>query len=95
MLLSIEFDLRFHCRQTEGFANALFGKLTIKIPNFRTLHYRLSKMNIDLDCKPQHSRPDNFLIIIDTTALTPIGEEDEEQIWKGSKKGWMDKGSHS
>ena len=44
LLLFIKFALRLPYRQTEGFARKLFGSPGIKVPDFRTLHYRFSKL---------------------------------------------------
>ncbi len=44
LIFFIKFALRLPYRQTEGFARKLFGSLGIKVPNFKTLHYRFSKL---------------------------------------------------
>ena len=42
-LLFLKSVLRLPYRQTERVARKIFGRLGIKVPNFRTLHYRLSR----------------------------------------------------
>jgi len=49
MLLFIKFALRLPYRQMEGLAKRLFSSSGVKVPNFRILHYRFSKMDISLE----------------------------------------------
>ena len=64
LLLFLKFALRLPYRQTEGVARKTFGRLGIKIPNFRTLHYRLSKGEFGLK-----ELPDDFVIVLNSSAL--------------------------
>ncbi len=58
-------------RELQGFLASFFADMNVKVPNFRTIHYRfkklsqeLEKLNIDFD-----SLPENFVIAIDFTGL--------------------------
>ncbi len=70
MLLFIKLALRIPYRQTEGIARKLLGALGLKIPNFRTLHYRFTTSDIDLSNFPDlEELPDDFVIILDSTGV--------------------------
>jgi len=70
LLLFLKFALRLPYRQTEGVARKTFGKLGIKIPNFRTLHYRLTKGEFGLKELPQvEELPNDFVIVLDSSGL--------------------------
>jgi hypothetical protein len=49
MLLFIKFALRIPYRQTEEIARKIFGALGLKIPNFRTLHYRFTTSDLKFE----------------------------------------------
>ena len=92
MLLFIKFALRLPYRQMEGLAKGLFSSLGVKIPNFRTLHYRFSKMDISLESFPDPEElPDDFVIILDSTGIkvTNRGEWLRKKHGKRSRKGWI------
>ncbi len=70
MLLFTKFTLRLPYRQMKGLAKGLFSSLGVKVPNFRTLHYRFSKMDIKLEDFPDpEDLPDNFAIILDSAGI--------------------------
>ena len=70
MFLFIKFTLGLPYRQTQGLAQKLLSLPGIKTPNFRTPHYRFSKMNINLQDFPEPQElPDDFVLILDSTGL--------------------------
>ena len=92
MLLFIKFALRLTYRQTQGLARKLFGALGLKIPNFRTLHYRFKTMDIDLkDFPAPEDLPDDFVIVLDSTGIkvTNRGEWLRKKHGKKPRKGWI------
>ncbi len=91
MLLFIKFALRIPYRQTEGIARKIFGALGLKIPNFRTLHYRFTTSDLNLSDFPDPEElPDDFVIIVDSTGLkvTNRGEWLRKKHGK-RRKGWI------
>ena len=76
----------------EGLAKGLFSSSGVKVPNFRTLHYRFSKMDISLESFPDPEElPDDFVIILDSTGVkvTNRGEWLRKKHGKRSRKGWI------
>jgi hypothetical protein len=70
ILLFIKFALKLPYRQTIGLAKKLFEGLGIKLPDFRTLHYRFKTMKIDLSNFPSpEDLPDDFVIVLDSTGI--------------------------
>jgi hypothetical protein len=70
LLLFLKFSLRLFYRQTEGVVRKVFVGLGIKIPNFRTLHYRLSKEEFRLKELPEvEELPEDFVIVLDSSGL--------------------------
>jgi len=86
LLLFLKFALRLPYRQTEGVVRKTFGRLGIKIPNFRTLHYRLSKGEFGLK-----ELPDDIVIVLDSSGLkvTNRGEWLRRKWRKRPRKGWV------
>jgi len=69
-LLFLKFALRLPYGQTEGVARKTFGNIGIRVPNFRTLHYRLSKGEYSLKELPHvEELPDDFVIVFDSSGL--------------------------
>ncbi len=92
LLLFLKFALRLPYRQTEGVAKKVFGGLGVKIPNFRTLHYRLSKAEFQLKELPKvEELPQDFVIALDSTGLkvTSRGEWIRKKWGKRPKRGWI------
>ena len=92
LLLFLKFALRLPYRQTEGVARKTFGRLGIKIPNFRTLHYRLSKGEFGLKELPKvEELPQDFVIVLDSSGLkvTNRGEWLRKKWGKRPRKGWV------
>ena len=92
LLLFLKFALRLPYRQTEGVARKTFGKMGIRVPNFRTLHYRLSKGEYSLKELPQvEELPDDFVIVLDSSGLkvTNRGEWIRRKWGKRARKGWV------
>ena len=62
------------------------------MPNFRTLHYRLSKEEFSLESLPQVEKlPEDFVIVLDSSCLkvTNRGEWIRRKWWKRPRKGWI------
>ena len=92
LLLFLKFALRLPYRQTEGVARKVFGGLGIKIPNFRTLHYRLSRGEFRLKELPEvEELPEDFIIVLDSSGLkvTNRGEWIRRKWGKRPRKGWV------
>nr|WP_121011984.1 IS5 family transposase [Hydrogenivirga caldilitoris] len=92
VLLFIKFALRLPYRQTEGLTRELFGSLGLKVPNFRTLHYRFTTSNFNLSDFPDPEElPDDFVIILDSTGVkvTNRGEWLRKKHGKKTRKGWI------
>lgn len=92
MLLFIKFALRLPYRQAEGLAREVFGALGLKIPNFRTLHYRFTHSDISLSDFPEPEElPDDFVIILDSSGIkvTNRGEWLRKKHRKKARKGWI------
>jgi transposase len=92
LLLFLKFALRLPYRQTEGVARKTFGKLGIKIPNFRTLHYRLSKGEFCLKELPKiEELSQDFVIVLDSSGLkvTNGGEWLRRRWGKKPRRGWV------
>ena len=92
MLLFIKFALRLPYRQAEGLAREVFGALGLKIPNFRTLHYRFTHSDISLSDFPEPEElPDDFVIILDSSGIkvTNRGEWLRKKHGKKARKGWI------
>jgi len=90
LLLFLKFALRLPYRQTEGVARKTFGNMGIRVPNFRTLHYRLSKGEYSLKELPQvEELPDDFVIVLDSSGLkvTNRGEWIRKKWGKRPRKG--------
>ncbi len=69
-LIFLKFALRLPYRQTKGVARKLFSFLGIKVPNFRMLHYRFTKEEINLQDLPQvKDLPQDFVIVLNSTGL--------------------------
>ena len=95
VLLFIKFALGLPYRQTQGLAQKLLSLLGIKVPNFKTPHYRFSKMNINLQDFPEPQElPDDFVLILDSTGLkvTNRGEWLRKKHGKRARKGWQRRG---
>jgi len=92
LLLFLKPALRLPYRQTEGVARKTLGKLGIKIPNFRTLHCRLTKGEFGLKELPQvEELPDDFVIVLDSSGLKVTNREEwVRRKWeKRPRKGWV------
>ncbi len=92
LLLLLKFSLRLPYRQTEGLARKIFSSLGVAIPNFRTLHYRLTKEEINLEDLPQiENLQDDFVIVLDSTGLkvTNRGEWLRKKHGKRARRGWI------
>ncbi len=92
LLLFLTFALRLPYRKTEGVARKTFGELGIKIPNFRTLHYRLSKGKFCLkELLGVEELPQDFVIVLDSSGLkvTNRGEWLRKEVGKKPRKGWV------
>jgi len=92
LLLFLKFALRLPYRQTEGLAKKVFGELGIKIPNFRTLHYRLTRGEYCLNELPKiEELPQDFVIFVDSSGLkvTNRGEWLRKKWGKRPRKGWI------
>jgi len=92
LLLFLKFALRLPYRQTEGVAKKTFGNIGLKVPNFRTLHYRLSKGEYSLESLPQvEELPEDFVIVLDSSGLkvTNRGEWIRRKWGKRPRKGWI------
>ena len=92
LLLFLNFALRLPYRQTEGLAKKVFGELGIKIPNFRTLHYRLTRGEYCLNELPKiEELPQDFVIFVDSSGLkvTNRGEWLRKKWGKRPRKGWI------
>ena len=92
LLLFLKFALRLPYRQTEGVARKTFSSLGIEIPNFRTLHYRLSKGNFALGDLPNvEELPEDFVIVLDSSGIkvTNRGEWIRRKWGKRPRKGWV------
>jgi len=88
----LKFALRLPYRQTEGIARKLLSFLGVKVPNFRTLHYRFTKEEINLQDLPQvRDLPQDFVIVLDSTGLkvTNRGEWIRKKHRKRPRKGWV------
>lgn len=76
----------------EGLAREVFGALGLKIPNFRTLHYRFTHSDISLSDSPEPEElPDDFVIILDSSGIkvTNRGEWLRKKHGKKARKGWI------
>ena len=92
MLLFIKFALRLPYRQTQGLAKKLFQNSGLKIPDFRTLHYRFKTMEINIkDFPDPEDLPDDFVIVLDSTGIkvTNRGEWLRKKHGKRARKGWI------
>ena len=91
-MLFLKFALRLPYRQKEGVARETFRELGIKIPNFRTLYYRLSKGEFCLKEFAQvEELPQDFVIVLDSSGLkvTNRGEWLRRRCGKRARKGWI------
>jgi len=92
IFLFIKFALKLPYRQTEGLARKVFGSLGLKVPNFRTLHYRFTTSDISLSDFPDPEElPDDFVIILDSSGIkvTNRGEWLRKKHGKKARKGWV------
>ncbi len=92
LLLFIKFALRLPYRQTQGLAKQILGTMGLKVPNFRTLHYRFKTMDINFkDFPSPEELPDDFVIILDSTGMkvTNRGEWLRKKHGKRVRKGWI------
>ncbi len=92
LLLLLKFSLRLPYRQTEGLARKIFSSLGVAIPNFRTLHYRLTKEEINLEDLPQiENLQDDFVIVLERAGLkvTNRGEWLRKKHGKRARRGWI------
>ncbi len=91
MLLFIKYALRLPYRQPEGLGRTLYSPLGIKVPNFRTLQYRFSKMGVELvGVSDWEDLPEEFVIVIDSTGMK-VTSRGEWIRKRGGKKrmGWI------
>ena len=83
-LLILKFGLGLPYRQVEGVGRKIFGSMGIEVPNFRTIHYRFSKMEIGIEelIGEGGIEGEEVVIVIDSTGIkkTRRGE------WRGRKK---------
>ncbi len=92
MLLFIKFALRLPYRQTQGLAKKLFQNSGLKVPDFRTLHYRFKTMEINIkDFPSPEDLPDDFVIVLDSTGIkvTNRGEWLRKKHGKRARRGWV------
>ncbi|EDP75758.1 IS5-like element ISHysp1 family transposase [Hydrogenivirga sp. 128-5-R1-1] len=92
MLLFIKFALKLPYGQTQGLAKKLFQNSGLKIPDFRTLHYRFKTMEINIkDFPDPEDLPDDFVIVLDSTGIkvTNRGEWLRKKHGKRARKGWI------
>ncbi len=64
----------------------------VAIPNFRTLHYRLTKEEINLEDLPQiENLQDDFVIVLERAGLkvTNRGEWLRKEHGKRARRGWI------
>jgi hypothetical protein len=81
--LTLKFMLSIPYRQLEGLITSLFKSLgaKVKIPNFRTIHYRFSKLESKIKEVFKTSRinfdniPDECVVIIDSTGVKLSNKE--------------------
>ncbi len=88
----LKFALRLPYRQTEGIARKLLSFLGVKVPNFRTLHYRFTKEEINLQDLPQvRDLPQDFVIVLDSTGLKVTNRREwiRKKHSKRPRKGWV------
>ncbi len=92
LLLLLKFVLRLPYKQTEGLAKKVYGGLGIKIPNFRTLHYRLTRGAYCLnELSEIEELPQDFVISLDSSGLkvTNRGEWLGKKWGRRPRKGWI------
>ncbi len=70
LLLPLKFSLRILYRQTEELTRKNFSYLNLATSKFRTLHYRLTKEEINSEDLPQIEKlQDDFVIVLESIGL--------------------------
>ncbi|MEM5813193.1 MAG: IS5 family transposase [Candidatus Aenigmatarchaeota archaeon] len=92
LLLPLKFSLRLLYRQTEELTRKIFSYLNLATSKFRTLHYRLTKEEINSGDLPQIEKlQDDFVIVLESIGLkvTNIGEWLRKKHGKRARRGWI------
>lgn len=93
-MLFIKNTLKLPYRQTEGLIKQLLQSagLSTSIPNFRTLHYRQTTQDFQLD-HPQNPEdlPEDFLLVLDSTGIKLTNKEEwlSEKHGRHREKSWI------
>ena len=87
--LLIKYKFKLAYRQLEGFLRAIFGILGIEVPNFRTIWYRHSKMDIKYEINEELS--EDSIIVLDSTGIkiTNRSEWMRDRRRVSNRKGWV------
>lgn len=85
---AVKCTLRLGYRQLQGFMEDICGKLGKKIPNFRTIWWRIDHMK-DYSVKFDLSNSETVIGAIDATGLRPINDGEYRATRYGKMREWI------
>jgi Transposase DDE domain len=83
---AVKCALRLGYRQIQGFVEDISGKLNTKVPNFRTIWWRIDSMKtegVKFNTKGRH-----LVVAIDSTGLRPVNDGEYRKMKYDQRKEW-------